>query len=188
VYNSANLTITPLAVLVTAEPKTKNVGETDPALTFVSVPAAGTFLLNGQVISFTGALSRAPGEAVGEYSILQNSLGNSNYIITYVGSLFTIQLATGVEPVNQDILKLKAYPNPFTDRVFFDLDMVSDAKVRLEIYNSNGVKIETVIDEDLNSSQHYKFEYIPDHVSTGMLIYRLVVNDKTTVTGKLIHK
>jgi hypothetical protein len=38
-YNTANFTITPLSVTVTAEAKTKVYGQVDPVLTFVSNPA-----------------------------------------------------------------------------------------------------------------------------------------------------
>jgi gliding motility-associated-like protein len=96
-YNGADLTITPLAVTVTAAAKTKTYGDSDPALTFVANPTVGTVLANGQTISFLGSLTRAPGENVGTYAILQGSVDNSNYAITYTGALLTInQLAVTV--------------------------------------------------------------------------------------------
>ena len=45
---------------------------------------------------FTGALSRAPGEAAGTYAILQNSLAlGPNYSLTYVGANLIITAPTG---------------------------------------------------------------------------------------------
>ncbi|MFO7621729.1 MAG: MBG domain-containing protein, partial [Bacteroidales bacterium] len=90
-YVPANLTIDPLAVTVTADAKEKYCGLIDPALTFVSVPAVGTVLANGEVIAFTGSLSRHAGETVGSYAILQGGVANSNYTITYVGGTFLIK-------------------------------------------------------------------------------------------------
>ena len=90
-YTSANLTITPLAVTVTADAKSKFCGQVDPALTFVSNPAVGFVLANGEIIRFTGALSRMIGEGVGFYNILRGSLANSNYAITYVGAQLEIR-------------------------------------------------------------------------------------------------
>ena len=91
-YNGANLTITPLAVSVTADAKTKVYGNVDPALTFVSAPTVGTVLANAEVIGFGGALSRNVGETVAgsPYAITQGSLANANYTITYTGANLTI--------------------------------------------------------------------------------------------------
>ncbi|MGQ7871068.1 MBG domain-containing protein, partial [Sunxiuqinia sp. sy24] len=97
VYTSADLTIGQLAVTVTADAKSKTYGELDPALTFVSVPAVGTVLANGEVIAFTGALSRDAGEDVGTYAIKQNTVDNANYDIAYTSADMTIsQLAVTV--------------------------------------------------------------------------------------------
>ena len=89
-YNSADLTITTLAVTVTADAKSKTYGDVDPALTFVSAPAVGTTLANGEVISFTGSLSRAIGEDVRAYAINQGDVANSNYTISYTGAKLNI--------------------------------------------------------------------------------------------------
>ena len=102
-YVGANLSITTLAVTVTADAKSKTYGDVDPALTFVSSPAVGSSLANGQTISFTGSLSRAfcltraACNNVGSYLIGQGSVANSNYAISYVSANLSItQLAVTV--------------------------------------------------------------------------------------------
>jgi len=73
-------------VTVTADPKTKLYLAPDPELTYDVT--AGTLVFSD---TFTGTLSREPGEAVGTYAILQNTLAlNENYDLTYVGADFTI--------------------------------------------------------------------------------------------------
>ncbi|HMG88429.1 MAG TPA: MBG domain-containing protein, partial [Chryseolinea sp.] len=89
-YTGANLTINPLDVAVTADAKSKTYGAVDPGLTFVSNPAVGSALANGEAISFTGSLTRVAGEDVGSYAINQGSVANSNYTIAYTGALLTI--------------------------------------------------------------------------------------------------
>src|SRR4029079_16394510 len=91
-YTGANLTVTALAVSVTADAKTKTYGDVDPALTFVSSPAVGSLLANGQTIGFTGSLTRAAGETVAgsPYAINQGSVDNSNYATTYNNANLTI--------------------------------------------------------------------------------------------------
>lgn len=77
-YNAANGSISDKisarAITVTADNKTKLIGQPDPALTYHIT--AGT-LLSGD--SFSGSLTRIPGEAVGTYSILQGSLALPGY-------------------------------------------------------------------------------------------------------------
>ncbi|MCX7556906.1 DUF1566 domain-containing protein [Xanthomonadaceae bacterium JHOS43] len=81
--------ITPLAITVTANATSKTYGESDPPLTYGVTPA----LVNGD--SFSGNLTREPGENAGVYDILQGSLtAGDNYAITFHGAVFTIHKAT----------------------------------------------------------------------------------------------
>ena len=84
-YVSADLTIGKKTVTVTAAAKTKTFGDADPALTYTFAPALQT----GD--TFTGSLSRQPGEAVGTYAITRGTLAlNGNYTLTYNGANLTI--------------------------------------------------------------------------------------------------
>ncbi|QXU40125.1 MBG domain-containing protein [Pedobacter sp. D749] len=88
-YISADLTIGAKTVTVTAAAKSKTYGDADPALTYTSAPA----LVTGD--SFSGSLSRSPGENVGTYAINQGTLAlNGNYTLTYVGADLTIGAKT----------------------------------------------------------------------------------------------
>ena len=81
-FVSANFTITPKPLTITANAATKVFGQPDPVFTYTaSDPAA----------PLTGALSREPGENVGVYAITQGTLSaGSNYAITFVSANFTI--------------------------------------------------------------------------------------------------
>jgi hypothetical protein len=88
---SANLTITPKPITITADPHSKVYGDDDPALTYQVTPP----LVSGD--AFSGALSRTPGEDVGDYAIHQNTLtAGDNYAITYVSANLTIT----TKPIN----------------------------------------------------------------------------------------
>ncbi len=67
-FTGAYLTISPLAITVTADAQGKAYGAADPALAYDCTPS----LIGGD--SFSGALSRDPGEAVGSYAINQGTL------------------------------------------------------------------------------------------------------------------
>jgi hypothetical protein len=85
-YIGDDLTITPRAITVTVDAKSKFPGQTDPILTYQ--------ITSGSLISgdyFTGSLVRDPGEAVGAYAITQGSLAlSSNYELTFIGANLTI--------------------------------------------------------------------------------------------------
>jgi hypothetical protein len=188
VFNNGNFDITKLPISIVADDLSKDEGQSDPALTFSSLPAAGTILANGLSVSFTGALSRIAGETAEKYPITIGTLANSNYVITFTGATFTISVATVVETATGSDVKITPYPNPFTDHLYFILELPSDARVRLEIFNSSGVRVSTIVDARINASDSILLEYIPENASTGMLFYRLTVNGKLIQTGKLIHK
>ncbi|NDA26393.1 MAG: hypothetical protein EBZ05_06095, partial [Verrucomicrobia bacterium] len=81
--------ITPKALTVTVDPKSKTAGESDPSWTYQVT--AGS-LVSGD--SFSGDLTRDSGESAGTYAIKQGTLSaGSNYAITYVGANLTINSA-----------------------------------------------------------------------------------------------
>jgi hypothetical protein len=90
-FVGADFVIDQRPVTVAADPKSKVLGGTDPPLTYQ--------ITSGTVVSgdaFSGALSRAPGEAIGTYPIVQNTLAlSSNYALTYNGANLSINYASG---------------------------------------------------------------------------------------------
>ncbi len=86
--------ITPKAVSVTAESKTKTYGDVDPMLTYT---AEG--MVNGESLSNI-TLTRVAGENVGEYAITakQGENANKNYAIAFVDGALTVeQKEIGIE-------------------------------------------------------------------------------------------
>ena len=80
-------TITPATLTVTADAKTKAVGEDDPALTYT----AEGFQLEDTAAVITGALSREAGETVGDHAITLGTLSAApNYTISFVPANLTI--------------------------------------------------------------------------------------------------
>ena len=101
-YTSANLTITPAALGITADAQSKTYGTDDPSLTYSSTGLVST-TVDGVAINDTisGSLSRTSygtlaGEQVGAYAINQGSVVVSdptNYTTTYTGANLTITKA-----------------------------------------------------------------------------------------------
>jgi hypothetical protein len=95
---AGTLTITKKPITVTADEKTKVLGAADPALTYKVTTGS---LESGDGLS--GALTRAPGEAVGTYAITQGTLtAGGNYDLTFVAS--TLKIVYGwdgfLQPIN----------------------------------------------------------------------------------------
>jgi hypothetical protein len=64
----------------------------------------------------------------------------------------------------------------------------TDSKVRLEIFDIKGFKVATLFDDAALAYNRYQFEYTPENLSSGVLIYRLIIDEQFVYTGKLIHK
>jgi hypothetical protein len=87
-FTGNNLTISKKTINVTAIAASKTYGDTDPAFGYSNDALAFSD-------SFTGALSRDPGENVGTYAITLGSLAvNNNYIFNYTGANLSIGKAT----------------------------------------------------------------------------------------------
>ncbi len=60
---------------------------------------------------------------------------------------------------------LQVYPNPFTNRVNFDLTLRQDADARLEIFDITGAKLQTVYEGKVFNGQLLHLEYLPGRTS-----------------------
>ncbi|RYG28391.1 MAG: hypothetical protein EON93_18670, partial [Burkholderiales bacterium] len=88
-FTGDSLTISRRPVTVTANPKSKVYGASDPALTYMITDGSLAFS-----DTFSGSLARDPGEDVNTYAIRQGTLAlSSNYTLLYGGALFTINAA-----------------------------------------------------------------------------------------------
>jgi alpha-tubulin suppressor-like RCC1 family protein len=126
---SAIFSITPRPVTITAQPKSKAYGAADPALTYLK----SGFLGSDQP---TGCLSRAAGESLGTYAIVQGTLSpGPNYILqSFIGATFTISginsLAPGSIPFFSGVdLILPVAPGPFYNVMMGGLAFSGDNKL-----------------------------------------------------------
>lgn len=113
-YTGNSFEITPATLTVTADPQTKVEGTADPALTYT---VSGLKFDDTADALLWGDLTREPGETVGNYQIMQGTLGLAftgdtfygieglaldggdfafappNYTLAYVGNVLTITAA-----------------------------------------------------------------------------------------------
>ncbi len=88
---------------------------------------------------------------------------------------------------DQDKLMLKNYPNPFSQQTTISFTLPERKHVKLEIINSLGQVIETPVDAVMNSGSH-KIIYKPKLKTTGILFYRLMLNNKYVVKRMIYIK
>ncbi|MEN9823276.1 MAG: hypothetical protein RLZ04_1702, partial [Actinomycetota bacterium] len=84
-FVGANFEIDPRPITVTADPQRITYGDSDPTFTYV---VGGDGLKTGDVL--TGALARVAGANAGQHVIVQGTLDNPNYEITFNGAYLTI--------------------------------------------------------------------------------------------------
>ena len=98
-FAGANLTVTPRAITVTADAKSRAYGDANPVLT---CQVGGSGLANGDTLSGALATSATAASNVGVYGITQGSLAaSSNYAFTFVGANLTITPAAPQVPTER---------------------------------------------------------------------------------------
>ena len=97
------------------------------------------------------------------------------------------RVAVEQEPViTAATIDVKAYPNPFADKVSFSITSQISGKASLDIYNVLGQKVANVYEGHLFAGRRLSVDYNVPTISDGSLIYTLRVGD-LTVTGKLVQ-
>jgi len=103
-------------------------------------------------------------------------------------SLPALQYKTKSAEIAPVASSLKAYPNPFSDKVVFEFATSKDTKATLEISNMLGQKIATLLNAPVKAGVMNHVEFSPENVAPGILIYQLITDDGNVQSGKLIYK
>lgn len=82
--------------------------------------------------------------------------------------------------------ELRVYPNPFDTKVNFEFVSARDAQARLEIFNVTGQKISTLMNHQVERGVLNRIEYQPVDIISGVLFYRLTLDDQI-INGKLLY-
>ncbi len=82
---------------------------------------------------------------------------------------------------------IKAYPNPFTDRLYLEVSSPVNSYVSLEIFDAKGSKLRTLNEGQINSGGSLRFEFVPNGITSQMLMYKITLN-KEVYIGKVIYR
>ncbi|SKB48751.1 gliding motility-associated C-terminal domain-containing protein [Sphingobacterium nematocida] len=183
-YVKSQLSITKAILTVTADAKTKVYGEADPALTY-AVKASD--LRNGDAATVvSGTLTRAQGEAVGNYDITNVDLAASNYAINYVKSPLSITKA--VLTVTADA-KTKVYgdADPALTYMVKASDLRNGDAATVVSGNLTRAQGESVGNYDITNvdlaASNYAINYVKSALSITKAVLTVTADAKTKVYG-----
>ena len=86
--------------------------------------------------------------------------------------------------VNDSLITISTYPNPFSTIVNFKFNLEEEAKVNIEIFNIVGSKVETIHNSILKPGD-YLFRWDGSSYDNGIYLYNFKVDDKIE-TGRVI--
>ena len=111
-----------------------------------------------------------------ELLIMSNNSEYANYNSTSIISL-DVRNPLSYENFTPDIFSISSpYPNPFNPSTELNFDLIVNSHVKIDIYNLNGVVVETLEDSFLLSGSHsYKWE--PTSIANGIYFINYLINN-----------
>jgi hypothetical protein len=100
---------------------------------------------------------------------------------------FTVDAATGTEPILNNAIQVTNYPNPVHNMMNFNITIPEQEFVLLEIYNSKGQKVTTLINESLTAGE-YVIKWNSNQnrdLKSGVYFYKLTAGNES-FDGKII--
>ncbi len=104
---------------------------------------------------------------------------------TYTGSSSETDLVTESGLIS--VSDVRAYPNPFSERLYIEFVSPKSADARIDIFDSAGRLVKTILNQSVEKGIFYKVEYIPNFESSGYFTYRINI-DEVVYNGKILYK
>ena len=128
----------------------------------------------------------------GSANIQFNGTSINGFDLEYsiVGDLeSTYENTTKVGDLNSNSL-FKCYPNPFSEEIFIEYEILQKASVNISIYNSAGQLIKILINEIKNQGQYFvKWNGTNDSgakVDSGVYFYKYILDGKLTAAEQMV--
>lgn len=97
---------------------------------------------------------------------------------------YTLTLESAL--ADEDILA-RNYPNPFNPTTRIEFSLNSPKEVRLDIFDSIGRRVSTLINEELNEGFHF-VDFDGSGLSSGVYFYRIRTNEQTLTQKMMLIK
>ena len=184
-YSSANLSVTPYGLNVTANAQTKDYGASVPALTFTN-----TALVNGDTLSvFSGNLttSGTANSGVGNYSINQGNLSaGSNYSISFTSSNLSVtpySLTVTADAQAKDYGALVPNLTYSATLVNGDTNSVFTGNLTTSGTANSGVGNYSINQGNLSAGSNYSISYTSSNLSVTPYSLNVSADAQTKVYG-----
>jgi hypothetical protein len=79
------------------------------------------------------------------------------------------------------------YPNPFNPSTTIKFGLPSDTKVTLEVYNTIGQKVATLVNEEMTAGYH-QVEFNASNLASGIYFFRMQTNGFVSIKKLLLLK
>ena len=157
-FVSNDLTINTRYITVSTDAQTKIYGELDPVFTYQI--SSGTLVGND---TFTGSLSRIPGEDVGTYTISQGTLElSANYYLAFVGAELTIA-QRDIEITANNKTKITGTADPVLDYTISKGSLAFSDTFTGSLTRDAGESVGTyaITQGTLAASANYQLSFVP---------------------------
>jgi len=101
-----------------------------------------------------------------------------------------IGIINGNENIPQNYILYQNYPNPFNSQTKINLELKSNAKVKIVVYDITGRLIKTLVNSDLNIGFHnFIFSTEDIKISSAVYFYSLYIDNSfiPVITRKLVY-
>lgn len=100
-----------------------------------------------------------------------------------VGHPYVVSAVGDEPPVVRTRLR-ENYPNPFNPSTTISFDLVAPGKVRIELYDLRGHRVDTLLDAQKPAGNH-SLSYRPDHLASGAYVV-LMRTDSYRATQRIM--
>ncbi len=85
-------------------------------------------------------------------------------------------------------IEISTYPNPFNELTNITLELRQASKVRLEVYNTLGSKVQSIVDQTLDEG-NYNFDWQPEvNLPSGIYLAVAIIDDQKPYVMKLFKQ
>lgn len=90
----------------------------------------------------------------------------------------------GVDESANQAGSIVVYPNPFSSTVYFEINDALRKNISLEIFDPTGRKIHQK--EYFSNDRYYKINWKNEHIQQGIYYYKIIVDSRKVISGKLL--
>ncbi len=88
--------------------------------------------------------------------------------------------------IPDDYVLYQNYPNPFNPFTTIKFSLKISSVISLEVFDMKGRKIKTIIDNKRINSGTYEYGFDGSNYSSGVYFYKLTINNKFSITKKML--